>query len=108
MIDNAERYQKFSSYWKSIHQYQRKLFILLESGRVDRLAKKIVREIEHKKTKKCLRVPFIQGLFLKYIFCFSVKVERKLGKKLKKRIVKISLLWYYYIAYVLWRDSSVG
>lgn len=70
MIDNAERYQKFSSYWKSIHQYQRKLFILLESGRVDRLAKKIVREIEHKKTKKCLRVPFIQGLFLKIYFLF--------------------------------------
>lgn len=70
MIDNIEKYQTMSNYWKSIHQYQRKLFILLESGNINRLANRIVYEMEHKKTKKCLRVPFIQGLLLKVYFLF--------------------------------------
>ena len=72
MIDEAEGYQEFTKKFLSIHQYQRKLFTLLESKNVAKLAAKIVLEMENKKTKKVLRVPIFQGFLLKvYSFFFQ-------------------------------------
>ena len=67
MIDSQEKYVESSFYKKflSMHPYQRKLFLLLESKNIEKLALKIVLEMERKKTKKILRIPWIQGFFLK-------------------------------------------
>ena len=73
MIDRQEKYVEASFYKRflSMSAYQRKLFLLLESKNIDKLAKRIVLEMERKKTKKVLRVPWIQGFFLKvYNFFF--------------------------------------
>lgn len=70
MIDKSEAYQKFTKKNLSIHQYQRKLFILLESKNISQLAKKIVSEMVDKKPKRILRVPFLQSLLLKIYFFF--------------------------------------
>lgn len=70
MIDRVEQYQELTSRGISIHSYQRKLFLLLESKNIRKLAKKIVIEMKHKKTKKILRIPWLQGLFLKIYFFF--------------------------------------
>ena len=73
MIDRQEKYVEASFYnrFLSMSAYQRKLFLLLESKNIDKLAKRIVLEMERKKTKKVLRVPWIQGFFLKvYNFFF--------------------------------------
>ena len=73
MIDSQEKYVEPFFYQKflSMHSYQRKLFLLLESRKVEKLARRIVLEMENKKTKKILRIPWIQGFFLKlYNFFF--------------------------------------
>ena len=70
MIDRTESYQKFTKKFLSIHQYQRKLFTLLESKNISKLAKKIVLEMEDKRPKKILRVPILQGFLLKIYFFF--------------------------------------
>ena len=73
MIDSQEKYVDSSFYreFLSMHPYQRKLFFLLESRKVEKLARRIVLEMENKKTKKILRIPWIQGFFLKlYNFFF--------------------------------------
>lgn len=73
MIDFQEKYVEPLFYRKflSSYPYQRKLFFLLESRKVEQLARRIVLEMEHKKTKKILRIPWIQGFFLKlYNFFF--------------------------------------
>lgn len=62
MVDSFYNYSSLNT---TIPIYQRKLFALLESKNMDRLVFKIVKEIEHKKTKKILRVPFLQGVLLK-------------------------------------------
>ena len=62
MVDSFYNYNSLNT---TIPIYQRKLFALLESKNMDRLVFKIVKEIEHKKTKKILRVPFLQGILLK-------------------------------------------
>lgn len=68
MIDNVEKYQDLNLKFLSIHNYQRKLFLLLESRDVGRLANKIVKEMEKEKPKKVLRFPLIQGILLKIYF----------------------------------------
>ena len=67
MIDQQEAFIESSFYkqFLSIHAYQRKLFLLLESKSVEKLSCRIVSEMERKKTKKILRVPWIQGFLLK-------------------------------------------
>ncbi len=67
MIDQQEAFIESSFYkqFLSIHAYQRKLFLLLESKNVEKLSYRIVSEMERKKTKKILRVPWIQGFLLK-------------------------------------------
>lgn len=67
MIDQQEAFIESSFYkqFLSIHTYQRKLFLLLESKSVEKLSCRIVSEMERKKTKKILRVPWIQGFLLK-------------------------------------------
>lgn len=62
MVDSFYNYSSLNT---TIPIYQRKLFALLESKNMDRLVFKIVKEIEHKKTKKILRIPFLQGVLLK-------------------------------------------
>lgn len=62
MVDSFYNYNSLNT---TIPIYQRKLFALLESKNMDRLVFKIVKEIEHKKTKKILRIPFLQGVLLK-------------------------------------------
>ena len=70
MIDRVERYQELSPQFLSVHRYQRSLFCLLESKNIEKLAYKIVCEMEQKKTKRILRIPWIQGIFLKLYFFF--------------------------------------
>ena len=73
MIDSQEKYVEPFFYQKflSMHSYQKKLFLLLESRKVEKLSRRIVLEMENKKTKKILRIPWIQGFFLKlYNFFF--------------------------------------
>lgn len=62
MVDS---FYNYSSLPTTVPIYQRKLFALLESKNINRLVFKIIKEIEHKKTKKILRVPWLQGIFLK-------------------------------------------
>lgn len=62
MVDSFYNYSSLNT---TIPIYQRKLFALLESKNMNRLVFKIVKEIEYKKTKKILRVPFLQGVLLK-------------------------------------------
>lgn len=68
MIDNVERYQILRSKFLSIHNYQRKLFSLLESKNIRGLSNKIVSEMEKENPKKILRIPWIQGILLKLYF----------------------------------------
>ena len=74
MIDRGEKYVEDFFYKKylSIRSFQRKLFLLLESSNINGISKRIVKEIEHKKTKNILRIPWIQGFILKiYQLFFS-------------------------------------
>ena len=65
MIDKVELYQELNDKFLSIHNYQRKLFSLLESRNIDKIANKIVKEMVKEKPKKILRIPWVQGIFLK-------------------------------------------
>lgn len=72
MIDRGEKYVEDFFYKKylSIRSFQRKLFLLLESSNINGISKRIVKEIEHKKTKNILRIPWIQGFILKIYHLF--------------------------------------
>ena len=68
MIDNMEKYQKLKKRDCLKISMRRKLFSLLESKNILGCAKKVALEIEKRNPKKILRIPFIQGLFLKIYF----------------------------------------
>ena len=68
MIDNMEKYQKLKKRDCLKISMRRKLFSLLESKNILGCAKKVALEIEKRNPKKILRIPFIQGLFLKVYF----------------------------------------
>lgn len=70
MMDAKEKYQKMQNKDYSISFMQKKLFSLLESDHIDKLAFKIVLEMEKKNPRKILRVPWIQGLMLKIYYLF--------------------------------------
>lgn len=70
MIDNIEKHQNLDSKFLSIQRYQRVLFCLLESKRIDSLSKKILYEMLKEKPRKVLRVPRLQGFLLKVYFFF--------------------------------------
>lgn len=68
MIDKVEKYQNLDSVLSSIHNYQRKLFVLLESKNIGKLADKIVEEMIKEKPKRILRFPRLQAFLLKLNF----------------------------------------
>lgn len=70
MIDGVEKYQNLDSKFVSIHDYQRKLFSLLEKRDIGKLADKIVKEMEKENPKKILRIPLFQSFFIKLYFLF--------------------------------------
>lgn len=71
MIDNKNKFlykdNKIYDNKDSINKIQRNMFSIIEKDTTDKLIKNIIKEIESKKQKFKIRVPFIQGAFAKLL-----------------------------------------
>lgn len=71
MVDNKNKFlykdNKIYDNKDSINKIQRNMFTIIEKNTTDKLVNKMIKEIESKKPKFKIRVPFIQGMFAKLL-----------------------------------------